>query len=284
MWQPPSRKTLAASLFIALIGAAGCVPGPQTTELSLPQQSVDTGPPLSISLNYLRAGTEGGTRVIFVHGTPGRASGWADYLENVPKGREYFAVDRPGFGGSLPQKAFVSLEDQARSLAPLLLDDPAQDRPVILVGHSLGGPIVAKAAVLFPDQIDGLVIAAGSLDPSLEKIHPLQYVGEWWPFVWLLPKDLKHANRELLGLKSELQILDRRLGEISQPVTIIHGTEDGLVPYANVPYMEERIRPQAIQKIVTLEGVNHFLPWNSKEVIDQAIDDLITQARQSGAD
>ena len=44
-----------------------------------------------------------GRPVIFIHGTPGNASGWADYLLSPPDGLRCVALDRPGFGGSGPR-------------------------------------------------------------------------------------------------------------------------------------------------------------------------------------
>ncbi len=102
-------------------------------------------PDSAAGISYLRAGDPGGQRVIFVHGTPGEARGWADFLLHVRPGFEYIAIDRPGFGESGPAGAVVSLAAQAQALAPLLV---ARDgRWPILVGHSLGGPVVVHAAL-----------------------------------------------------------------------------------------------------------------------------------------
>ena len=117
-------------------------------------------------LSYLIAGDTDGQRVIFVHGTPGDSSGWLDYLRAVPEGREYIAIDRPGFGMTKPRKDVVSLNEQAAVLEPLL--QTRDGRKPILVGHSLGGPIIAAAAANYPDKIGGIIIVAGALDPAQE--------------------------------------------------------------------------------------------------------------------
>lgn len=220
-------------------------------------------------LSAVRAGDPAGRRVLFVHGTPGEASAWAAYLADVPAGFEYVAVDRPGFGQSEPRDAVTALAAQAALLAPLLVERRGQQ--TILVGHSLGGPIVAQVAADFPEQVGALVIVAGSLDPALEEILFIQRVGEAWPFVHLLPRSLRNANREILALEPELRALKPRLGAIVQPVIIIHGTKDGLVPFANVPFMEEAFRSARSRETIVLDGANHFLPWNAKPTIDAAI-------------
>ncbi len=229
-------------------------------------------PAIDGQLSFLRAGDPNGQRVIFVHGTPGSADGWEEFLQSVPTGFEFIAIDRPGFGDSDPRKAVVDLSAQAGALAPLLVE--RNGKWPILVGHSLGGPVVAQAAADMPQQIDSLVIAAGSLDPALEKIHFMQPVGEWWPVRLLLPRTIRNANRELMALKTELEELEGKLSAIEQPIVIIHGTEDNLVPYENVPFMQRHFDGNENMTIVTLEGQNHFLPWNSKAEIDAAIHKL----------
>lgn len=224
-------------------------------------------------LSYLSAGNPLGQRVIFVHGTPGSADVWEDYLKDVPDGFEFIAVDRPGFGESDPRRAVVDLSMQADALRPLLIE--RDGKWPILIGHSLGGPVVAQVAADMPDQVSGIVIAAGSLDPALEKIHFMQPVGEWWPLRALLPRSIRNANLELLALKPELEELQLKLRTIEQPIVIIHGTVDNLVPYDNVAYMKEHFGANDRVTIVTLEGQNHFLPWNSKAEIDAAIHTLV---------
>ena len=226
-------------------------------------------------VSFLRAGEPGGRRVVFVHGTPGAADGWADYLLDVPAGYEYFAVDRPGFGATRPQRTEPSLAAQARALEPLLRS--AGGKPPILVGHSLGGPIVAWAAADFPGQVGALLILAGSLDPGLEKIHPMQPVGEWWGVRSLLPRSLRNANRELLPLKSELAALAPKLDGIRLPVTLVHGTADTLVPVANVDFMRTRLTGAAPLTVRLLPNAGHFLPWEHRAEVEAALAELASR-------
>jgi len=204
-------------------------------------------------------------RVVFIHGTPGSAGAWENYLAEVPDGFEFIAVDRAGFGDSGPDDAVTSLRHHAEAIAPLL-----DERGTIVVGHSLGGPVAAMLGILKPDAIRGLIIVAGSLDPSLEEIHFMQPVGEWWGVRHLLPRMIRNANLELMALEAELVTLGQRLSDITVPVEIIHGTEDNLTPFANVAYMKATM-VNAPLNVTVLEGQNHFLPWNAKDHIDAAI-------------
>lgn len=215
---------------------------------------------------WFEGGDDAARTVAFVHGTPGNAAAWSDYLGNVPPEFNFIALDRPGFGASTTG-VVPELSRQASALVSLL---PETGGKAILVGHSLGGPIIARAAVDFPDRVGALVIVAGSLDPGLEKINPLQYIGRWWPVSRLLPRSLYNSNLEIFALEAELELLKQDLGRITIPVIIIHGTKDRLVPYENVVYMKQTMINAAME-VVTLEGQNHFLPWNSKDVVDEAI-------------
>lgn len=233
------------------------------------QQSltVDTsaGP---ITLSYWEAGDPAGVRVILVHGTPGSAGAWSGFLSAVPPGVRYISVDRPGFGGSGVDGPQTSLRVQAEALRPLMGDG------AILVGHSLGGPVVAKAAALFPDRVDGIAIVAGSLDPALEEINPLQYLAFLPPIRWTLDSSLYTSNLELFALEAELEILASQLSAITAPIEILHGTQDDLVPYANVAFMTQKMRDMPV-RVTTFDGENHFLVWSHQAEIEAAIARLI---------
>ena len=230
--------------------------------------AVDIGE--GIDLSYLRSGDPMGQRVIFVHGTPGDAGGnWVDMLRGVPDGFEFIAIDRPGFGLTTPKKQLVALDDQAAALAPLLVQ--RNGKKTILAGHSLGGPIVAAAAANYPDQVGGIAILAGALDPDLEDVLFIQYIGNIPPISWLLPKAARHSNRELIALEKELRLLEPRLATITQPVVIVHGTEDDLVPYANVPYMQRTMTGASSLDIIKIEGMNHFLQWRQGDTVMKAV-------------
>ncbi len=252
------------------------VPGPESSgeDISGIRRQIYAGdPPAVKKISALVAGEPKGQQVIFVHGTPGSAEGWADFILTVPSGFQYLAIDRPGHGGSGPEHAVTSLAEQAKAIGLLLATRTC--RKPILVGHSLGGPIVAWLAATQPDRIAGLVIVAGSLDPSQEQIHPLQRLGASWFIRNLLPRSIRNANSELMALKAELVKLQAHLKEISVPVIIVHGLEDDLVPYENVFFMQSNLTgaKPVIEK--RLEGANHFLPWNAKDQITAAIMELV---------
>jgi len=223
---------------------------------------------LGATLSTLVAGDPQGLRLLLVHGTPGSAEGWADYLLEPPPGIEVVALDRPGFGRSGPEAARVRLADQAAAVAALL---PADGRRAVLLGHSLGGPIVARVAAEHPDRVAAVVLLAAALDPQLERIHPLQPIGAWRVVSALLPRAIRNANAELMALGPQLIELEALLPRVRAPVLIVHGSDDELVPVANVHYMQARLSGARCCVTRLLPGRNHFLPWNAEPDVRAAI-------------
>lgn len=278
-----SRGRLWSALGVAL-AAVGCAPpGPQMARTAVEplRRQQPVGAPLNTTLSLLRSAAVAGPPgqpapplLLLVHGTPGSAASWADYLLDPPPGWEVVAIDRPGFGHSGPDGAVTTLAAQAAAVAALLPPSaagatPGAGRPVVLLGHSLGGPIVAQVAVDHPGRVTALVLLAASLDPAQEAIHPMQYVGAW--LHRLLPRAIRNANAELMALKPELEALALRLPQISAKVVIVHGTQDDLVPVANVGFMQARLTGARCVQTLLLDGQNHFLPWNSATAVRAAV-------------
>lgn len=183
------------------------------------------------------------------------------------------SLDRPGYGGSGRGRVDPSLARQAAAVAAVV-DTEGHGRPAVLVGHSLGGPIVARAAVDFPSRVSGLVLLAPSIDPVLERPWWIQRPADWPLLAWLLPVELRTANRELLPLAAELAALAPRLGEPAQPVTVIHGRRDDLVPVANAAFVERAMTAAAVT-VVRPPELDHLIPWRRPDLVERAILDQV---------
>ena len=227
------------------------------------------GPPVSDGVARKRP-------VVFVHGTPGSAAAFIGYLRQADLAARFLliSIDRPGFGRSRPKRAEPHLARQATALAALLNALPADGPPAILVGHSLGAPIIAKTAAREPARVGGLVVLAGAFDPAFERVHPLQYLGEVPPFVWLLGRGLRNANRELIPLKDALERLRADLMRLRTPIIVLHGTRDRLVPYGNVAYLMHMARHVPRLEVRPLAGEDHFIVWTQVEAVKKAIFDM----------
>ncbi len=203
--------------------------------------------------------------IIYVHGTPGDALNWERFLRDPVGGAPSIAIDRPGFGRSTP-RAVTSFADQAAALRPWLVDRP------ILVGHSLGGPIIARAVADDPDAVGALVIVAGSLDPELEQLKWYNEAMDLAAVRLFFPEALRVSNDEVMAAKAETAALAEVLDRVRCPVVIVHGTRDSLVPYANVAYMERSFVNASRVETHTLTGADHFIIWSHIPSVRDAIE------------
>ena len=229
-------------------------------------------------MHYVTSGDSTKPVVLFVHGSPGSLSAFIDFLADTTLLHRAFLItaDRPGFGYSNFGLAEPSLHKQAIALKPVL-EKYHNNRPIILVGHSLGGPLIARMAIDYPDLVDALIIVAGSVDPDLEPNETWFRAPLATPFLsWILPRSFRASNEEIYQLKPELQEMLPYWKNITVPVIVIQGKDDSLVPAANADFAK-RMLVNADVEVVLVDGMNHFVPWSNPELIREAIVKMLEQ-------
>lgn len=208
--------------------------------------------------------------LVFVHGTPGSWDAFISYFKDTAYYNQAVVVspDRPGFGKSSYGKPVASLEEQCRLLAPMLEKYPA---PRILIGHSLGGPIVARMAMDYPDLVDGIVMLAPALAPELEPEEDWFRVPMRWPVIeGLVPKVFRISNEELIFLEEELEMMLPLWANITEPSVVIQGGKDDLVHPGNAAFADSML-VNARNEIIFLDSQNHFLPWNEYNLVKKTV-------------
>lgn len=222
------------------------------------------------TIHYVAIGDTTKPKVLFVHGSPGSWDNFLGFMRNprLIKNFRMISVDRPGFGKSGNGKPERSLKQQARLVAGVL-ERENQATSSILVGHSFGGPVIARMAIDYPEQIDGLVFVAASIDPELEKTKWFQIPVHYKILSWILPDMLYSTNEEILALKDELKKLNPTWSSITQPVSIIQGKKDNLVPYENALFGEKKLSNS--KPFIVIKDMNHFIPWENPDLITEEI-------------
>ena len=226
------------------------------------------------TINYAEAGYDSLPVAFFVHGSPGSWSGFIDFMKDTSllKKVKIVAVDRIGFGYSQFGEGEKSLAKQSAYLKPIVQRFKKGNNKMILIGHSLGGPLIAKMAMDYPELIDNLVIVAGSISPYLEPNEkwfriPLNFL----PVNLLIPKSFRASNTELLYLKPELIKMLPYWKNIRQPVTVIQGNKDVLVNPKNAAFAKEMLINSRKVNLVIVDDMNHFIPWSHPHLIKNAI-------------
>jgi len=220
--------------------------------------------------------TNASLNLVFIHGSPGGAGVWASQFARPISNANYFAFDRPGYGGSAPALARPSLQLQADALLDLLVE--ADIRSPILVGHSYGGPIALLAALQHPDKIRGVLLIGGDVDPALEKPWRVQYLLGWRLTSWLLPGPLRQSNREMLTVRADLKTMQTQLVRLEVPVVMLHGEQDPLVPVENVAWLDDQLSRAGKSNLITADvhpTYNHFIPWEHPASVNEALHTLV---------
>lgn len=108
------------------------------------------------TLNYSDTGT--GETVVLLHGMLGSSRYWSNISEILDDTNRVIAVDLLGFGNSpKPKDNDYATLDHVEFVTHTL-DGIGIDKPVILVGHSMGALIALKFATLYPERVRKLVL------------------------------------------------------------------------------------------------------------------------------
>lgn len=215
--------------------------------------------------------------VVLVHGSPGSADAYLDFLADtaLTKMARLVTIDRPGFGYTQgfgkPEPSLVAQAAAVRTVVNQL----APYQQVILVGHSLGGPVIARFAMDYPEQTAGLVLVAASIDPELEE-HPFwQSAINPPPLKWLIPKSFWASNYEIKALEAELRHMLPMWAGIRCPVSVIHAQDDRLVPVGNAGFAQRMLINCPDLKMDILPDGDHFILWSRHEKMRTALADML---------
>jgi pimeloyl-ACP methyl ester carboxylesterase len=117
-------------------------------------------------LRAVLGGQGDGVLVVFEAGMSAPASSWIHTQREISAHTRTLAYDRAGYGGSDPDPHARTLERIVDDLTALL-DALDETQPVLLVGHSWGGPIIRLFAHRHPGRVGGLVFVDATLAEAM---------------------------------------------------------------------------------------------------------------------
>lgn len=231
--------------------------------------------------------------IVIVHGYA-EHSGRYDHVcgRLAERGYAAFGFDLRGHGRSAGPRALV------RSFAEYLidLDDYVQrvrgaDRtPTFVLGHSMGGTIVALWAITGQPHVAGIILSGSGLtrDPRGRVLAPvLDALGRFAPSLPLARLDsalvsrdeavvhaydadpLVYRGRIRAGLIAAslraARRIERAMEELSLPILILHGAEDGLADPEGSRRLYERAR-SSDKRCEVYEGLYHEI-FNEPEQV-----------------
>jgi len=229
------------------------------------------------SVFYASIGNDTLPMVLFIHGAPGS---WSDYVKyfgdsSLVSRSHLVALDRPGYGKSGAGQYVTSIEEQAQMIRPLLELTRAK-QPAILVGHSFGGPIAARLAMDYPDQVKALVLLAPAIDPDNEKQFAINKLAGLKVIQWIMPKMFMTAYKEKMSHPEELRKMSGDWNKIKAPTVYMFGEKDMIVPPVNAQYARQKVTAAPFE-LIDFPDENHFIPWTQQDSVTKIILRLIQQ-------
>ena len=105
----------------------------------------------------------GGTTLVLVHGWTCDSTSWDAQVPVLAKKYRVLTLDLPGHGRSdSPKDGKFSMDLFARAVEAVRAE-AGTDR-IVLVGHSMGAPVIRQYARLYPQHVAALVAVDGPLD------------------------------------------------------------------------------------------------------------------------
>ncbi|MFT6032103.1 MAG: pimeloyl-ACP methyl ester carboxylesterase [Arenicella sp.] len=227
-------------------------------------------------IHYAASGDRQKPGVLFIHGTPGGWDAFEIYLQSQPLKEDFFmvSVDRIGWGDSPLEPELINGEFSLQALAIKAVIDQYPSKKWTLVGHSLGASLAPKVALYAADSVDSLILLAGSLNPSLGKPRWYNWAANTWLIASLIGNSMKYSNREIMGLRKQLELMDSELrqAQLDANILVIQGMKDKLVSPKNAAYPAQQWQStfNAIE-VIELVDEGHFLPWRQTPLVVQSI-------------
>jgi pimeloyl-ACP methyl ester carboxylesterase len=251
---------------------------------------------------YDRAGEGSAPPVLLVHGLGGNAYSFTPLLRTCVRAcSRVVAIELPGHGRSpLPAADEpATMLECAQAVAAALLEI---DGPAVLVGSSLGGAIALHTAIALPEKVAGVVglnpagaplagadrlavleaFRGGSAKAALETNRRLYRQPP--RLGWLFARDLgRHwASRPVRRLTEELQqdqpgIAPELLAQLEQPVLILWGDSDRILPPSSVDYFRAHLKAGAVEIV---EGSGHLPQLEKAALVAARVERFIGELEQ----
>jgi pimeloyl-ACP methyl ester carboxylesterase len=257
-------------------------------------------------LHYFEAGLAGGggTPLVLVHGLGARGEDWAAMIPALAaKGFHVYVPDLLGYGRSQkPDVSYsISLQEQTVAQFMQVMHVPRAD----VGGWSMGGWVAMKLALDHPEMVDRLIVydSAGIYFPATfgpELFTPSDPAGVRKLIAILTPKPRNVpdfaaeamvrklqrnawvVNRSTASMINGRDLLDFRLHNISQPMLIVWGAQDELIPLASGETIHRDV-PQSVLNIV--QGCGHLAPAEcAVPVIESTVEFLRAEPPMRGGE
>jgi 3-oxoadipate enol-lactonase len=242
--------------------------------------------------HFERAGS--GAPLLLIQGMSGTHVSWGEPFKGaLEEAFDVVAFDNRGIGHSAPVDGPFTIAEMAEDTAGLLEALGLESAHV--VGISMGGMIAQELALAHPERLRSLTLGCTYCGGSGSQLMPEENLQKLVAGMSSGDRDkairagyevnLSPAFREDEGhyatfhemattvpaAKATIELqaqaifghdASSRLGEISAPTLIVHGTEDGVLPFPNGELIAS-LMPAA--RFEVLDGIGHMFWWEEPQ-------------------
>ena len=210
--------------------------------------------------------------------------------------------DQRGHGETVAAKPFTYW-DSARDLVGLL--DHLQTPDAVLVGMSQGGFVALRVALTAPERVRAIAFLdsqAGTEDPAVRPAYDALFqlwvdegvsddvavtvagiiLGDADPGPWMTkwkerpPDQVRRIYEALMGREN----LHDRLGEVTCPAIVVHGTADAAIPLEKAHRLCDGLAD--CRGVVAVEGGGHAVNLTHPLEVTGALERFVTGLRPVG--
>ncbi len=248
-----------------------------------------------VSIAYEVRG-EGEPALVFVHGWGNNRSIWGTQVAHFSQKYKVIAIDLAGFGESGNDRKMWSMESFGDDVVAVV--NKLNLKNVILIGFSMGGPVVLEAAKRVPEHIVGVVLVDVLHDikkvysqeeinnlihyymdlvtePTIEKLEPFfkKNREESFKRITTMIKDVskvgwRESAKDIFRWFNEDCI--KSLQKIQAPVISINSDQ----PPTNVEAFKEYV-PSFEAKIIP--DVGHVIFWDAPDKFNRLLEETIQE-------
>jgi len=234
--------------------------------------------------------------VMFVHGWLGDHAVWQHQIEYFSNNHRVIWLDLAGHGASTADREQFTMTAFAQDVAAVV--DATGARDVILVGHSMGGPVVIEAAKLLGDKVIGIVGVDAFYTPLAAvpeemKLKFIEMLKTNYPAALQGTVDsmfTESASRELQDMTYDDMLADNHdmgvsalreciLWNSRKEPQELRNFEDMLYNINAAPTGNEA---RLHESVVLIPGVGHFLFLVKPDEFNAALESIIEKIRADG--